>query len=98
MPTREMVVVENVNCPGRTSNVDAVKYNAMKKALLKVVPKKPPGLSQREMFNAILSHLPDDLWPNGSKSRWWAKTVQLDLEAKHVLVRTQNKPLTWHRA
>ena len=97
MPTREVVVVENVNCPGRTSNVDAVKYYAMKKALLKVLPKKPPGLTQREMFNAILPHLPDELWPKGAKSGWWAKTVQLDLEAKQILFRTGNKPLTWHR-
>ena len=94
---REMVVVENVNCPGSTSNVDAVKYRAMKKVLLKVLPKKPPGLNQREMLAAILPHLPQDLWPNASKSGWWAKTVQLDLEAKKVLARTQSKPLTWRR-
>ena len=97
MPAREMVVVENVNCPGRTANVDAVKYSAMKKALLKVLPRKPPGLTQRQMFDAIQAHLSEELWPNGSKSHWWAKTVQLDLEAKNILVRTDNKPLTWYR-
>ena len=92
-----MVEIENVNCPGRTSNVNAVKYEAMKKALLEVVPKKRPGITQRQMFDAILPHLPQDLWPNGEKSGWWAKTVQLDLEAKNVLQRTNGKPLRWYR-
>lgn len=93
----EKIAVENVNCPGQITNVDATKYAAMKRVLLKVLPKKPPGLSQKEMFEAILPHLPQDLWPNGEKSGWWAKTVQLDLEAKQVIARTNSKPLTWHR-
>jgi len=91
------IEVENVNCPGQTNSVDAEKYLAMKKVLLKVLPKKAPGLSQKEMFAAVRPHLPQDLWPDGEKSGWWAKTVQLDLEAKKVIVRTDTKPLTWHR-
>lgn len=92
------VEVENVNCPGQTSRVDAKKYAAMKKVLLKVVPKQPPGISQTEMMEAILPHLPEELWPGGSKSAWWAKTVQLDLEAKGILARTLSKPLRWYRS
>ena len=91
------IAIENINCPGQTTNVDATKYDAMKKVLLKVLPKKPPGLTQAEMFEAILPYLPQDLWPGGKKSGWWAKTVQLDLEAKNVIVRTDTKPLTWHK-
>lgn len=97
MAKSEKVVVENVNCPGQTSNVDAEKYHAMRKVLLKVMPKKAPGLTQKEMFEAILPHLPEDLWPGGAKAGWWAKCVQLDLEAKELLVRTKTKPLTWHK-
>ena len=77
--------------------MDAEKYKAMKSALLKVLPKNAPGLTQSEMFTAVLPHLPEELWPGGAKVGWWAKTVQLDLEAKKVIVRTDNKPLTWHR-
>ncbi|WP_394727903.1 DUF6958 family protein [Altererythrobacter sp. GH1-8] len=32
----------------------------------------------------------------GKTSGWWAKTVQLDLEAKGKLVREETKPLRWH--
>ncbi|TWU63461.1 DUF6958 family protein [Crateriforma conspicua] len=98
MPSSDKIQIENVNCPGQTKNVDAEKYNAMKNVLLAVLPSKAPGMTQSEMQRAILPHLPDELWPGGAKSGWWAKTVQLDLEAKGVIVRTDSKPLTWHRA
>lgn len=97
MAEKTQVTVENINCPGQTSHIDAEKYAAMKRVLLKVLPKKPPGLTQAEMKQAILPHLPDELWPGGAKSMWWAKTVQLDLEAKKILARTDNKPLSWYQ-
>lgn len=96
-PNAEKIAVENVNCPGQVTNVDATKYAAMRKVLLKVIPKKQPGLTQNEMKQAIQPHLPQDLWPGGAKSGWWMKTVQLDLEAKDLLQRTDSKPLTWYR-
>ena len=97
MPKPEKIEVANVNCPGQVANVNAEKYLAMREMLLKVLPKTPPGLTQAEMQAAILPFLPQDLWPDGQKSKWWAKTVQLDLEAKGLLTRTDRKPLTWHR-
>ena len=39
------------------------------------------------MFKAVRSRLPGDLFPGGAKANWWAKTVQLDLEAKRVVAR-----------
>lgn len=94
----DRVVVENVNVPGSRRSVDGAKYAAMKRALLKVVPKKEPGITQAEMFDAVVPHLPDDLFPGGETSGWWAKTVQLDLEAKGVLMRDwKAKPMRWRR-
>ncbi len=95
----ERVVVENVMSPGRTITIDAKKYTAMKRALLKVLPKKAPGLTQAEMWDAVPAHLPEAEFPGGAKAGWWTKCVQLDLEAKGVVVReTSAKPLRWHRA
>ena len=93
------VVVENVMSPGRTHTVDAKKYNAMKTAVLKVLPKKAPGLKGAEMSEAVLAHLPDAEFPGGAKVGWWLKCVQLDLEAKGSVMRERlSKPLRWHRA
>jgi hypothetical protein len=76
--------------------VNAAKYEAMRDALVTVLPSKPPGLTQREMFDAVVAHLPQDLFPGGAKAKWWAKTVQLDLEVKRVVVRQDTRPLRWH--
>ena len=97
--TSTRVVVENVMSPGRTHTVDAKNYNAMKTAVLKVLPKKAPGLNGAEMSAAVLAHLPDAEFPGGAKAGWWLKCVQLDLEAKGSVMReTLSKPLRWHRA
>ncbi len=91
------IAVENVNVPGRVTNVNAGKYEPMRKALLKVLPRKAPGLTQAEMLRAVLAHLPNDVFPGGATASWWVKTVQLDLEAKGAVVRDRTKPLTWRR-
>ena len=90
------VTVENVNVPGYTVQVDVAKYEAMRKALLAVLPKKAPGFTQAEIRQAVLKHLPEDLFPGGAKAAWWAKIVQLDLEAKGIVDREATKPLRWH--
>lgn len=97
--TSERIVVENVMSPGHTYTVDAKKYTAMKVALLKVLPKKAPGVTGSEMSKAVLRYLPEAEFPGGAKAGWWLKAVQLDLEAKGIVVReTSSKPLRWHRA
>lgn len=89
------IEVENVNVPGQTSRVDAAKYADMKQALLKVLPKKAPGYTFDEIKQAVKPLLPEATFPGGKACGWWAKTVQLDLEAKGVLQRTDAKPLSW---
>jgi hypothetical protein len=91
------ITVENVNVPGSTSRVNAAKYEAMKQAMLRVLPKEAPGLTQAQMREAVIPHLPEDLYPGGSTAGWWAKTVQLDLEAKGIVIREATKPLQWHQ-
>jgi hypothetical protein len=93
----ERVIVKTINVPGYTSRVNADMYKAMQRALMKVLPSRPSGLTQAEMFRSVVPHLPKDLYPGGAKANWWAKTVQLDLEVKGVLVREQTRPLRWHR-
>jgi hypothetical protein len=93
----QKLIVENVNVPGRTTRVNAAMYNAMKTAMLRVLPENVPGLNQSEVREAVKAHLPEDLYPGGEKVGWWAKTVQLDLEAKGIIIREHSKPLRWHQ-
>ena len=95
--TVPMVTVQNVNVPGYTSRVNAAKYTAMRRALLRVLPSRAPGMTQAEMFEAVMGHLPEDVFPGGAKAGWWAKTVQLDLEKKGIVRRSADmKPLRWY--
>lgn len=98
MPKPALIEAQNINTPGRTAKVDAQKYLAMRKALLRALPKRAPGLTQAEMGAAVLPLLPDALWPNGEKAMWWVKTVQLDLEARGLVARDRaSRPLRWRR-
>lgn len=95
---KDVVEVRTPNVATYRSNVDAAKYRAMKALLLPVFPAKAPGLTQSEMFAAVDRARDQAVFP-GSTYLWWAKCVQLDLEARGVLVRERDeKPLRWHRA
>lgn len=91
------IEVENVNHPGKVRRVDADKYEAMKRAYLKILPKTSPGLTLAEVRERVVAHLPDELFPGGTKAGWWAKAVQLDLEAKGIITRENTKPIRMHK-
>lgn len=93
MAKPEKLKIENVLQPGKTYNVDPVMFEAMKTAMLKVVPAAPPGMTPAEIQKAVLPLLPQDLFPGGEKAGWWMKAVQLDQEAKNVLTRSEKPPV-----
>jgi hypothetical protein len=77
--------------------VDRAKYEAMRDALLPVLPAKAPGLTVAEAKAALLPRLDQALFPGGDKAGWWLKAVQLDLEAKGVIARAKGSPVRLHR-
>ena len=92
------VEIRNANQPGWSGKVDAAKYAAMRDALMAILPRTKPGLTQAEMRNKVVFHLPSHVFPGAAKAEWWAKCVQLDLEAKGVIEREKDaRPLRWHR-
>ncbi|MEM8615568.1 MAG: hypothetical protein AAGF20_01395 [Pseudomonadota bacterium] len=93
----DKVIVENVNHPGHTERVRRDKYQAMRDALLHVLPREAPGLTVTEVKQALRPALPEQLFPGGKTLGWWQKTVQLDLEAKGLVARSQTKPMRIYR-
>ncbi|MBX9947165.1 MAG: hypothetical protein K2Y40_24035 [Reyranella sp.] len=89
--------MENPNSPGRVVRVYAAKYEAMKKAMLAILPARSPGLAVPDVKERLLPLLPPDLFPGGEKAGWWLKGVQLDLEAKGIIVRETGKPVRLRR-
>jgi hypothetical protein len=93
------VTVENVNHPGDKRAVDRIRYEAMRKAMLAVLPRKLPGLAPAEILAGVLPLLPPAAFPGGQRAGWWAKCVQLDLEAKRLIARDPGaRPLRLTRA
>ncbi len=68
--TEEMIEVENVNAPGCTSRMNRAKYDAMREALLAVLPAKAPGMKVPDAKAALLPSLSDALFPSGDKAGW----------------------------
>jgi len=91
------ISVENINHPGSLRRVDAMMYEAMREAYLSVVPERRPGLTIAEIHTRLLGAVSPDLFPDPVRTGWWAKTVQLDLEAKGVIARTGERPLRLYK-
>lgn len=89
----EKIEVQNINHPDYVGRVNKAKYDAMRRALMKILPDTSPGLSVAEARAALLPYLDLDLFPDGATSGWWLKCVQLDLEAKGVIARVAMRPL-----
>ena len=97
MAASPKILLENINHPGKTTPGDAAMYGAMKEAVLTVLPRSTPGMTIAQLEDAVLVHLPDDLYPDGAKAGWWTKAVQLDLEAKGIIRREKVTPLRLHQ-
>jgi len=97
MTGADKVLMENPNSPDRPIRVDANKYQAMRDAILAVLPMGSPGLTVAEAKARLLPLLPEAQFPGGAKAGWWLKGVQLDLEAKGLIVREDTRPLCLHR-
>lgn len=91
------MAIENVIRPGKTYNVDRDKYEAMRAAYIAVVPVTPPGNTPAKIVADSKAKLPQDLFPGGEKAGWWAKAVQLDLEAKGIIKRAPGSPVRLYR-
>lgn len=93
----ETILIENVLRRGKTYRVNGDKYEAVREALIAALPQQAPGLSAQEMVAAVKPRLPESLFPGGETAGWWVKAVQLDQEAKGLVVR-EGKPLRFRLA
>lgn len=93
----EMIDVENFDCPGQVARFSATSYHAMRAAYLGVLSFTEPGQTRTEILAAVKTRRRADLSPVGKTSGECAKTVQLNLEAKGLVIRANTKPLRWRK-
>ena len=84
--------VENVNHPAQVKCADTDMHKVMRQAFLKIFPKTSSGLTLAEISKRLLAHLPEKLFPDGAKARWWRRPSSLIWRRKALLrARTPNQ-------
>ena len=68
-------------------NIDKVKYETLKKAILSVL--RNNELTHTELFKKLNQSLKSKFAGN---INWYGETVKLDLEARKLIERTSTKP------
>ncbi len=89
--------IEVLTREGKPWRVNGAKFEAMKKALMKVLPKGAPGLKVAEAKAKLLPRLDQELFLGGEKAGWWLKAVQLDHEARGIIAREDGSPVRLYR-
>lgn len=83
----EMIDTLNVNPGVGGARVNRARYEAMKRALLRAIPRTTEGIEFRDLPRAVEKHLDEGELPGGGSIMWHVTTVKLDLEARGQLER-----------
>ncbi len=78
----------------RGTSIDLKKYDAMKKALLKVIPRRAPGTPFKDLPKLVTAALSSGAFGPGDSVSWYVTTVKLDLEARGLIRRLPGAPQT----
>ena len=98
MAPQNKIEVENINHPGTARSGRPGHVRCDETSLSQGSSRQIPGLTLAQISERLAGELPQDLFPGGAKAGWWAKTVQLDLEAKGLVRREKASPIRLYRA
>jgi len=65
----ETIEIENVNHPGHVTRLNSDMDEAIKRALLKVLPKTSPAQAEAEIRERVIAHLPEKLSARNRRKR-----------------------------
>jgi hypothetical protein len=71
-------------------NIEKARYETMRRALLKVIPRRAEGVAFRDLPQLVRPHLDREVFGKASVS-WYVTTVKLDLEARALIERVPRK-------
>jgi hypothetical protein len=84
----------NVNHPEHHENLNEIKYQAIRDAILSVLAEhsKQAGMPFSDLEiqvkqYLIKNHISMEMFPKPGSIRWYTKAVQLDLEARKIIER-----------
>jgi hypothetical protein len=93
------VLMLNPNTGQPDRNIDADRYEAVRKAILKAMPRGGDGVIFTDLFKAVPAHLPGGKIPRGGAINWYTTVVKLHMEASGEIRRVPgSKPQRLVRA
>lgn len=88
--TTERQEILNVNTGRSDGTIARDKYEAMKAALLAVIPAGDEGVPFQGLAERVKPHLPSEVF-EGASVGWYTTTVKLDLEARGLIERVPKR-------
>jgi hypothetical protein len=85
------VATKNPGTDKKPPRIDAARYEAMKAAILAVIPCDAEGVTFASLPKLVGPRLPGDVFA-GASIPWYVATVKLDLEARGLIERLPGKP------
>lgn len=77
--------------PGKTNKaIDLKKYELVKQNILAILARGP--LTHTQLMEALYQNIKDQF---EGGVQWYGEVVKLDLEARHLVERTQTKPVLY---
>jgi hypothetical protein len=90
MPNVEARVVCRTPTPGkRSTNIPKWKYDAIRKAIVRAVPKAGDGIPFRDLAGLVETNLTDDHRRRMGSIPWYTVTVKLEMEVSGELRRVE---------
>jgi hypothetical protein len=63
-------------------NIERSKYDTMRKALLKVIPRRAEGVAFGDLADLVVDHLDPAVFTEDVSVQWYVVAVKQDLEAR----------------
>jgi hypothetical protein len=77
--------IETLHPAGKKGvRIDKTKYEEMRRALLRVIPKRRSGVAFGDLSELVAEHLSDAVF-GGASLQWYVVTVKQDLEARGLI-------------
>jgi hypothetical protein len=83
----ETIMTRNVNRGAGGTRISKEKYEIVREALLRAVPKKKDGIAFKDLPRAVAREITRRDLANLGSVTWYTTTVKLDLEARGILER-----------
>lgn len=91
MAKEEKVLCETPTPGKKPTRIDKWKYDVLREAILKVVPKEEPGMLFKELPQWIEGVLNEDDRQKLGSLMWYTTTVKLDMEVKGELIKVKGQ-------